>query len=59
MDTSPERTVQEKFSLLATILDERARRLWAAAEAKALGRGGVSAVARATGLWRTATRARR
>ncbi|MGH9895903.1 MAG: ISAzo13 family transposase, partial [bacterium] len=31
-------------------LDERSRRRWAATEAKALGHGGVTAVARATGL---------
>jgi hypothetical protein len=34
-------------------MDERRRRQWAAAEARELGRGGVSAVARATGLSRT------
>jgi len=33
-------------------LDERMRRQWAAAEARGLGRGGVSAVSRATGLSR-------
>jgi transposase len=31
-------------------LDERARRLWAAAEARSHGRGGIAAVARATGI---------
>ena len=34
-------------------MDERRRRQWAAAEARELGWGGVSAVARATGLSRT------
>ena len=34
------------------MLDERARRFWAGAEAKSAGRGGVTAVARATGLSR-------
>jgi hypothetical protein len=34
-------------------MDERRRRQWAAAEARELGRGGVTAVARATGLSRT------
>jgi len=34
-------------------MDERNRRQWAAAEARDLGRGGVTAVARATGLSRT------
>ena len=35
-------------------LNERQRRLWAAAEAKALGYGGISCVARATGISRRA-----
>ncbi len=34
-------------------MDERSRRQWAAAEARELGWGGVTAVARATGLSRT------
>jgi hypothetical protein len=34
-------------------MDERLRRLWAAAEARELGRGGITAVARATGMSRT------
>ncbi len=33
-------------------MDERHRRLWAGAEARALGRGGIAVVARATGLAR-------
>jgi len=41
-----------KFGFLARVLDERTRRLVAAAEAEALGFGGVTAVARATGLSR-------
>jgi Rhodopirellula transposase DDE domain len=41
-----------KFDLLAGVLDERMRRLVAAAEAEALGFGGVTAVARASGLSR-------
>jgi len=41
-----------KFDLLADVLDERVRRLVAAAEAEALGFGGVTAVARASGLSR-------
>jgi transposase len=35
---------------LAGALDERQRRLWAAAEARSHGRGGIAAVARASGL---------
>jgi len=45
-----EGAVGNRFRLLAGELDERALRLWAAAEAVALGRGGTAAVARATGI---------
>ena len=44
--------VRERFAALTSVLDERGRRLWAAAEATTLGYGGVSLVARATGLSR-------
>jgi DNA-binding phage protein len=44
--------IAEKFSSLEPVLNERARRLWAAAEAHAAGRGGISRVAEATGLSR-------
>jgi hypothetical protein len=53
MSNSSEQIVSQKFSALAPIFDERSRRLWAAAEATALGRGGISLVAKATGLSRT------
>ena len=43
-------TVQEKHRSLAPIMDERMRRRWAASEALALGWGGISLVAQATGL---------
>ena len=42
-----------KYQQLAPYLNEKTRRLWAATEALTLGRGGVSAVASATGLSRT------
>lgn len=42
--------IRDKFVALLDDLDERGRRRWAAVEAKALGRGGITAVARATGL---------
>jgi hypothetical protein len=45
-----EKAVRHKYKSLQAELDERARRLWAAAEAVALGHGGIAAVARATGL---------
>jgi Rhodopirellula transposase DDE domain len=44
--------VQRKYQLLAPELDERRRRRWAAVEARDLGWGGISLVARATGLSR-------
>jgi len=45
-----------KFRSLGPVLDERSRRQWAAAESQELGYGGVSAVARATGLARDTIR---
>ena len=49
--------VQGKFNVLGPLLDERTRRLWAAAEARAIGRGGITRVAEATGLSRGTVRA--
>jgi len=49
-----EQQVSDRFLALAGFLNERTRRLVAAAEAKALGYGGVSLVARATGVSRRA-----
>jgi transposase len=45
-----EHAIGERFRALAGELDERRRRLWAAAEARSHGRGGIAAVARATGF---------
>ena len=45
-------TVRKKYRELLPVLNEQGRRLWAATEAKALGWGGVSLVATATGLAR-------
>jgi len=42
--------IRVRYEALRSVLDERQLRLWAAAEAKALGRGGVAAVTRATGI---------
>jgi len=47
-----EAAIRRRFELLEENLDERMRRLFAAAEAEALGFGGASVVARATGLSR-------
>jgi hypothetical protein len=49
-------TIRAKFETLRPYLDERRRRLWAAAEAMVLGRGGITAVATATGLERNTIR---
>lgn len=42
--------IRMKFQALALVMDERMTRLWAAAEAKSLGRGGLEAVTQATGI---------
>ena len=47
-----ESRIAEKFEALRGVMDEQMRRLWAATEARALGYGGVSVVARAVGLTR-------
>lgn len=52
-----EARIGRKFRSVVVELDERRRRQWAAAEAYDLGRGGISAVARATGLSRPTIRA--
>lgn len=46
-------TLRKKFERVSGVLDERGRRVWAAAEAEALGFGGQGLVARATGVART------
>jgi len=45
-----EEGIRRKFQALRSRFDERTRRLWAAAEAEDLGRGGPAVVARATGM---------
>lgn len=45
--------IAEKYEAIAPLLDERQRRRWLGVEARALGRGGVSVVARATGASRS------
>jgi len=45
-----EKVVRKKWRLLKATMDERARRLWAGAEAEAWGWGGIAGVARATRL---------
>src|SRR5437867_10437527 len=48
-----EAVLREKYAALAPVLDERSRRLWAAAEVQALGRGGQTLLAKVTGLSRS------
>ena len=52
-----EEIIRRRFKLIEGHLDERLRRLLAAAEAKTVGFGGASVVARATGVSRRAIRA--
>src|SRR5712664_1674150 len=51
---SIEAAIRQRFSDLVPVLNERERRLWAAVEAKALDYGGISMVARVTGISRRA-----
>src|ERR671921_2535235 len=45
-----EETIRRQYEMLRPALDERARRLFAASHVQILGRGGIAAVARATGI---------
>ena len=49
-----ESAIHTRFEMLTPFLNERTRRLFSAAEAAALGRGGITRVARATGVSRRA-----
>ena len=51
-DAKVEARIRHKYRMVAIELDERRRRQWAAAEAHDVGWGGISLVARATGLSR-------
>ena len=51
-----ETIIRKKFARLEGVLDERSRRMSAAAEAEAIGPGGISIVSRATGLARSTIR---
>jgi hypothetical protein len=44
--------IQARFEALGPFLNERDRRLFAASEARAAGRGGITAVSRTTGVAR-------
>ena len=47
---NPADIIRTKYQAIQPHLDERARRCWAGTEALALGHGGVSLVAAATGI---------
>jgi hypothetical protein len=55
-DTDLEAAIVAKFVVMSPLLDERGRRLWAAAESAALGYGGDAIVSSATGLARQTIR---
>ena len=52
-DADATERIRRKFQALTLVMDERIRRHWAATEAIELGWGGISHVARATGISRT------
>src|SRR5579871_4499994 len=49
-DASAIEGIESRYAALSALMDERMRRQWAAAEAKAYGWGGVRAVSSATGM---------
>ena len=51
-----EATIVTKYAVVAPVLNERARRLWAATESRAIGYGGDALVSAATGLARETIR---
>lgn len=55
----PVEIIRAKFLALKPVMDERLTRLWAGAEAEALGTGGIAIVEEATGMSRTTIRAGR
>src|SRR3989337_636841 len=48
-DEGMETTIVAKYAVVAPVLNERARRLWAATESRAIGYGGDALVCAATG----------
>ena len=49
-DVDLEATIVAKYAVVSPVLDERSRRLWAAAESVAIGYGGDILVSDATGV---------
>jgi hypothetical protein len=56
-DTELIAAIRNKYQALRLVMDEKVRRRWAACEARAIGWGGITAVAAATGLSRPTIRA--
>ena len=48
-NTDLEENIVAKYAAISSVLDERARRLWAAVESRAIGYGGDALVSSATG----------
>jgi hypothetical protein len=57
--TNDAKIIRAKFLSLQPVMDERLTRLWAGAEAEAIGDGGIAIVEEATGMSRTTIRAGR
>lgn len=55
-NTNTIQSVKTKYESLESVLNERARRLWAASEARELGWGGIAIVQAATGISHTTIR---
>ena len=55
-DAATLRQIKLRYRSLGPLMDERLRRQWAATEAQAYGRGGLSAVSSATGMSRNTIR---
>ena len=49
-DAAAIKGIESRYVALASLMDERMRRQWAAAEARSYGWGGMRAVSRATGM---------
>jgi hypothetical protein len=57
MESTTVEVIRTKFEALSSVMDERTRRLWAATEARAIGRGGITRVSQATGISHVTIRA--
>jgi len=53
MNTNQIKSLEKKYNILSSFLDEHGRRIWAAAESRSLQRGGITMVSKATGMSRT------